>query len=56
MFVPLCGKSLDLAWLCEQGMSVVGIDLSPLAVQNFFEENHIPFKEGQPPFTIYNHR
>ena len=39
VFVPLCGKSLDLIWLAEQGFDVIGIELSPLAVQAFFSEN-----------------
>ena len=38
VFVPLCGKSLDMVWLAEQGHRVLGIDLSPLAVEQFFAE------------------
>lgn len=41
VFVPLCGKSLDLIWLAEQGFEVTGIELSPLAVKSFFAENHL---------------
>ena len=37
--VPLCGKSRDMLWLQEQHHSVLGIELSPIAVQAFFEEN-----------------
>ncbi|MGD8547546.1 MAG: thiopurine S-methyltransferase, partial [Thiohalophilus sp.] len=32
VLVPLCGKSLDLIWLAEQGYQVVGVELSPIAV------------------------
>ena len=39
IFVPLCGKSLDLLWLAEQGHEVVGVELSPVAVKAFFDEN-----------------
>lgn len=39
VFVPLCGKSADLAWLAAQGHEVVGVELSALAVQAFFAEN-----------------
>jgi thiopurine S-methyltransferase len=39
VFVPLCGKSRDLLWLCEQGHEVVGVELSALAVDSFFAEN-----------------
>lgn len=38
VFVPLCGKSRDMLWLREQGHSVLGVDLSPVAVQAFFQE------------------
>lgn len=38
IFVPLCGKSVDIAWLLKQGMQVVGIELNELAVQQLFEE------------------
>lgn len=39
VFVPLCGKSLDMAWLRRQGHPVIGVELSPLAVREFFDEN-----------------
>lgn len=39
VFVPLCGKSLDLLWLAQQGCEVIGIELSPIAVRAFFREN-----------------
>ncbi|MHC9084383.1 thiopurine S-methyltransferase [Luteimonas sp. RIT-PG2_3] len=38
VFVPLCGKSLDMAWLAEQGHAVLGIELSELAIRQFFDE------------------
>jgi thiopurine S-methyltransferase len=38
VFVPLCGKSVDMAWLAEQGHRVIGAELSELAVDSFFEE------------------
>ena len=39
VFVPLCGKSLDLLWLHDQGYQVVGVELSEQAVRDFFAEN-----------------
>lgn len=36
VLVPLCGKSLDMRWLAEQGHRVVGIELSSLACEAFF--------------------
>ncbi len=38
VFVPLCGKSLDMVWLAEQGHRVVGAELSGVAVDAFFAE------------------
>lgn len=41
VFVPLCGKSLDMTWLRSQGHPVVGIEVSPIAVRDFFVESSI---------------
>lgn len=41
VLVTLCGKSLDMMWLNKQGMRVVGVELSPLAVGAFFTENNL---------------
>lgn len=38
VFVPLCGKSRDIAWLMSQGHRVAGIELSELAVRQLFED------------------
>ena len=39
VFVPLCGKSSDMLWLRKHGHRVLGVELSNIAVQAFFEEN-----------------
>ncbi len=44
VFVPLCGKSLDLLWLCEQGHSVTGVELSTVALESFCMEHGVPAK------------
>lgn len=44
VLVPLCGKSLDLIWLVEQGYEVLGVEISPIAVKDFFAENHLRAK------------
>ena len=31
VFVPLCGKSIDMVWLASQGYEVLGVELSPIA-------------------------
>ena len=35
VIVPLCGKSLDMLWLAEQGYSVVGLEMVEEAVMAF---------------------
>lgn len=42
VLVPLCGKSVDLRWLQQQGYRVLGIELSEKAVQAFFDEQGLP--------------
>ncbi len=42
IFVPLCGKSLDMIYLGQQGFDVLGVELSAQAVEAFFSENAIP--------------
>jgi len=41
VFVPLCGKSLDMCFLAEQGHQVIGCELNELAVQQFFSDNQL---------------
>lgn len=40
VFVPLCGKSLDMVWLAGAGTPprhhVIGVELSPIAIADFF--------------------
>ncbi len=55
VFVPLCGKSLDMLWLAEQGHEVVGVEISPVAVRDFFTENRLePRVESQGAFEIWS--
>lgn len=41
IFVPLCGKTLDIHWLLEHGYSVVACELSETAVKELFTELNI---------------
>lgn len=38
VFVPLCGKSLDVHWLLGKGYRVAGAELSRIAVEQLFAE------------------
>ena len=41
VFVPLAGKSLDMPWLVSQGHRVLGVELSRIAIEQFFEEHSL---------------
>lgn len=41
VLVPLCGKSNDMIWLNQQGHDVLGVEISPVAVEAFFAENNL---------------
>jgi thiopurine S-methyltransferase len=54
VFVPLCGKSMDMLWLSDQGFLVHGVELSNIAVQSFFQENgFIPAHNSFNKFDRY---
>ena len=36
VYVPLCGKSLDMVWLADRRHTIVGSELSPIAIRDFF--------------------
>lgn len=55
VFVPLCGKSHDIAWLLEQGYHVIGIDLSPIAIQDLMVDLGLTFEEHQVGTLIHYH-
>ena len=38
IFIPLCGKTRDIAWLLTNGYSVVGAELSKIAIEQLFAE------------------
>ena len=54
VFVPLCGKSKDMLWLRTQGYEVLGVELSPIAVNDFFVENNLkPTVSDEGKFTCW---
>lgn len=54
VLVPLCGKSLDLLWLAGEGHQVLGVELSPIAVEGLFRDNGLtPEVVDEPPFRRY---
>jgi len=54
IFVPLCGASLDMIYLIDQGFHVVGVELSSLAIDRFFIENKMEHKVSKVgDFDLY---
>lgn len=41
VFLPLCGKTLDIGWLLAKGYQVVGAELSKIAIEQLFAEMKI---------------
>src|SRR3546814_15692586 len=51
VFVPLFGKSLDMAWLAARRHRVLGVELSPLAVGQFFDVNVLATTKRESPLV-----
>lgn len=54
VFVPLAGKSLDMLWLAAKGYRVLGVELSPLAVEQFFAENGLQPEIHRSPYGVHH--
>ena len=54
VLVPLCGKSLDMAWLASRGHHVIGVELAEKALHAFYRENGLEVHiEDDPPFRVF---
>lgn len=55
VLVPLCGKTVDMGWLAEQGYEVVGVELSEIACAAFFAERGLePLREQVGPYVRWS--
>jgi thiopurine S-methyltransferase len=55
VFVPLSGKSCDMVWLATQGHRVVGVELSDVAVREFFQDGgETPDIRSEGPFDVFS--
>lgn len=55
LFVPLCGKTLDIHWLLSRGHRVAGAELSEIAVQQLFANLGVtPHKSAAGRLTRYS--
>ncbi|MCP4443820.1 MAG: thiopurine S-methyltransferase [Myxococcales bacterium] len=46
ILVPLSGKTVDMLWLAELGHEVVGVELVPQALTEFFAEQNLEARES----------
>lgn len=54
VLVPLCGMSLDMAWLAGRGHEVLGVELSRFACEGFFTGQHLtPLVRRDGPFEVF---
>ena len=54
VFVPLCGKSVDMLWLAQNGYQVLGNECSEIAVKAFFETHDLEYQIiKEPLFNRY---
>jgi len=44
ILVPLCGKTHDLIYFSELGYNVFGVEISSIAIKQFFIENNLNYK------------
>lgn len=55
IFLPLCGKTLDIDWLLDAGMVVVGIELNEGAVTDLFKHLAVEYDvKKNDKFTCYS--
>ncbi|XP_001376245.1 thiopurine S-methyltransferase isoform X1 [Monodelphis domestica] len=45
VFFPLCGKAVEMKWFADLGHSVVGVEISELAIREFFTEQNLSYSE-----------
>ena len=55
VYVPLAGKSVDMPWLAARGHRVFGVELSPLAVEQFFAEQGLKPQVEHTPKGVLSH-
>ena len=52
VYVPLCGKSLDLVYLADKGYDVYGCEFVEKAVLDFFSENSLSYVVSEKKTTL----
>uniref|UniRef100_S4R8E2 thiopurine S-methyltransferase n=2 Tax=Petromyzon marinus TaxID=7757 RepID=S4R8E2_PETMA len=49
VFLPLCGKAVDMKWLADLGHEVVGVEGVESAIVEFFSEQNVEFRRQTVP-------
>lgn len=56
IFLPLCGKTLDIDWLLQAGVNVVGVELNEGAVRDLFDRLAVDYEVKQlDKFICYHY-
>ena len=54
IFVPLCGKSLDMIWLSSKAKKIIGVEIAHKAIDGFMKENNLVANmEQKEKLTLY---
>ncbi|KNC76601.1 hypothetical protein SARC_10907 [Sphaeroforma arctica JP610] len=56
IFLPLCGSTVDLLYLAKEcNLTVVGVEISELAIETFFNDNSLAFTKEGDVYKCTNH-
>ncbi|KAK6179820.1 hypothetical protein SNE40_012091 [Patella caerulea] len=56
VFLPMCGKTVDIKWLYDKGHTVIGVEFASKPIKDFFDEQGLAYiKEDVKEFngTLY---
>jgi thiopurine S-methyltransferase len=43
IFFPMCGDVADMSWMADMEHTIVGVEISPVAIEQFFNGNEIEY-------------
>ncbi|XP_006011442.1 probable thiopurine S-methyltransferase isoform X2 [Latimeria chalumnae] len=49
IYFPLCGKAIDMKWLADMGHTIVGVEVSEIAIEEFFTEQNLSYSKEPVP-------
>ena len=53
--VPLCGKTIDMKWLYDQGLTVVGVEAVEKGILEFFAEQELEFdRKDYDSYSVFS--